>query len=69
MPNPDKTRVEIYASAQLAEYLDRLVAAGIYGSSRPAVAERLLSEKIREMLKSGEIERNIPDRQGSLRFE
>lgn len=45
--------ITITTTAKLAEKVDALVKAGIYGRTRGEVCERALCERIRELIKSG----------------
>jgi hypothetical protein len=51
-PNP-AVQISFTTTEQLAEHLDSLVNAGLFGKSRAEVAERLISERIRLLIKEG----------------
>jgi hypothetical protein len=51
-PNPP-VQITFTTTAQLGEQLDSLVNSGLFGKSRAEVAERLISERIRLLIKEG----------------
>lgn len=51
----DSVTMQITTTRIIQRALDRIVQTGLYGNSRAAAAERLLSEGIRQLLKEGTI--------------
>ena len=51
----DSVTMQITTTRIIQRALDRIVLTGLYGNSRAAAAERLLSEGIRQLLKEGTI--------------
>ena len=55
--NPSETvRITISTTPEVADSLDRLSKIGFFGQTRAAVADSLLKEKIRQLIKDGELE-------------
>jgi hypothetical protein len=59
MPRPKNSKqtvkIAISTTPEVAGCLDRLSATGFFGQTRAAVAETLLREKIRELIRGGEL--------------
>lgn len=47
--------VRISTTPQVIEYLERLVSTGLYGKNPAEAMDRLVSEKIRSLISSGEL--------------
>jgi hypothetical protein len=54
----NRVRIEFTTTQQLAGQLDALVTAGLFGNSRAEVAERLMSERIRLLIKEGFVDKD-----------
>jgi hypothetical protein len=54
--NPKETvKITLSTTPRVAESLDRLIPEGLYGQTRATVAESLLREKIRQLIREGEL--------------
>ena len=56
--------VRISTTPKVKRYLDTLTTMGLYGKAAPEVAERFVSERIRDLIKDGTL-KSIDDEQSS----
>ena len=49
--------IQITVTAQVNEALEKIAATGLFGANRSAAAERLMTDKIRELLRDGLIQK------------
>jgi hypothetical protein len=64
MPRPKNTiptvSVAFQAMPFVLEYLDQLVQKQLFGSTRAEVVRRLIEERVREMIKEGDVDQKQP---------
>lgn len=56
--NPYKTvLVKVSTTPKVAQYLDALVATGLFGKTAPEASERLIAQRVDQLIKEGTIKR------------
>lgn len=53
----EKIELKIHPPATVGSYLDALIATGLYGTDRTAVANNLFNDQLKQLLSKGVIER------------
>jgi hypothetical protein len=61
----DSKQLTIHTTVEICRHLDRLVETGLFGNSRSAVAERLLSERLLAALKDAQVAGLLVDREAA----
>ncbi len=59
MPRPqnqlDTVEIKLRTTPQVAKYLDELLQSGLFGKTRPEVAERLITQEIQALINDGKL--------------
>lgn len=58
--NVETVQITISSTPQVKGYLEQLAQGGVFGKNAADAAERLITEKIRDLITSGELQRIPP---------